>query len=138
MPTSPTTVQRRLFGYGILRSPATGDWILGAGGKILRGSGPDLLRTRLTNRLLSDKNGFYHRPGEGIGANEFRGKALTLQVRRELLNRLDSFRKDPAVLDVTNKNVSSEQSESGVRYILLSCTILTREGESDQVFQVPA
>lgn len=122
-----TEADARLFGRGIIRT--NGDWRILQGRRIKTGVGQDLLRTRLENRLLSGRNGWYHRPRKGIGLREFQGKPITQQIRREIFNRLESFTEDPSVLRVKDKEVAVKTDPVGRRYTSISCTIITTEGE---------
>ena len=121
------TPEERLFGRGILRE--NGDWRARSDGSIKTGTGYGLLRTRLYNRLLSGRDGWYHRPGEGITLQRLQGKSNSLQRRRELFNDLDRFREDPVVIDVHSKKVTRVE-RAGQSALVAECVVVTKEGEA--------
>lgn len=122
---SPT---ERVFGRGIVRGDA-GDWVTLAGGRIKTDTGLLIFRTRLWNRALSANDGWYHLPGEGLGLREYTGMPLNDQVRGEILNRLELFRRDPAVVNVRAKKVTQQTAFDGTPYKLIECIVDTRDGE---------
>ncbi len=121
------TPEERLFGRGILRE--NGDWRARSDGSIKSGTGYPVLRTRLYNRLLSGRDGWYHRPGQGITLQKLQGKSSNAQRRRELFNDLDHFREDPVVRDVNSKKVTRVERD-GKSAMVVECVVVTKEGEA--------
>ncbi len=121
------TPEERIFGRGIVR--LGGDWFIQQGRRIKTAANKDVLLRRLENRLTSGRDGWYHRPQKGVGLSEFQGKPLTQQDRREIENRLESFTEDPAVLRVKDKEIAVKDDATGRRYVSISATIITTEGE---------
>ncbi len=121
------TPEERVFGRGIVR--ANGDWRILQGRRIKTAVGQSVLEVRLYNRALSGRNGWYHRPGKGLGLREFQGKPITQQIRREIENRLEFFTEDPAVLRVKDKEVAVKEDSRSRRYTSISATIVTADGE---------
>lgn len=123
------TITERLFGgVGIFRAVG-GDWYRLPGGSLRRAVGLDALKVRAVHRAMASKNGWYHLSGGGIGLRDFQGKPLTRARKREVLNRLDLFKRDPAVLDVRLKNATRQADVNGKVYTLVECVLVTTEGE---------